>query len=107
MQSLEFRVFENLQKTGFTREDAEAFIEYIKSASKEELSTKKDTESIERSLDKVNSRIDKIESKIENIEVKIDASADRVTAKLIQWMAAFMIGQIVTIFSIMKMFDKI
>ncbi len=107
MKNLEFTAFENLQKSGFTREDAEAFIEYIKTASRDEVATKKDIERLEKRMDKLESKFETLEIKFENLEIKIEASADRVTAKLIQWMATFMIGQIVTIFALLKMFDKI
>ncbi|MBY0424146.1 MAG: cytochrome P450 [Cytophagales bacterium] len=100
MKSLEFKAYDILQKYNFSKEDAEALIEYMKEASKEEVATKKDIESLKNDIAflKHDAEILRSEFKIANSDTK---------SSMIQWMAGLMIGQIALIFSIFKLFDKL
>lgn len=93
MKTLEFKAYDILQKYNFSKEDAEALIEYMKEASREEIATKKDINKIESELDKVRS------------EIKVSTAESKTF--LMQWTTGLMLGQIAIIFSLLKLFDKI
>ena len=48
MKSLEFKAYDILQKYSFTKEDADAFLDYIKTASKDEVATKRDIDEVNK-----------------------------------------------------------
>ncbi len=100
MKSLEFKAYDILQKYNFSKEDAEALIEYMKEASKEEVATKKDIEELKKDIGFLKNDSEKLraEFKIANADTK---------SSMIQWIAGLMIGQIALIFSIFKLFDKL
>ncbi len=104
MKSLEFKAYDILQKYSFTKEDADAFLDYIKTASKDEVATKRD-------IDEVNKRIEKLEMKVdaleENLILKIEAMAYKTQSVMAMWMVGALLGQTGLIFGLLKLFEKI
>ncbi|MDX2191133.1 MAG: hypothetical protein SFY32_14830 [Bacteroidota bacterium] len=96
MKTLEFKAYDILQKYNFSKEDAEALIEYMKEASKEEVATKKDVEQIYK-------RFDSIDHEFNMIRAEIKISINETKSSIIQWICGLLIGQMAVIFSILKL----
>lgn len=95
MKTLEFKAYDILQKYSFSKEDAEALIEYMKEASKEEVATKSDFQIL-------NKRMDNFDNELKLIRMEVKNAVLEVKTSIIQWMVGLLIGQIAVIFTILK-----
>ena len=98
MKSFELTAIQILEKYHFSREDAEAFLEVIKEAKSEDVSTKGDIFRLEKQISDNTLSIKTMERDIRSLEVKIES----VKNQLILWVFSIMFAMAGLIVGVLK-----